>query len=262
MVLRALWNSKSAMAAQQEKLDCISNNIANVNTDGYKREGVNFQDLVYEKLNRLGYPTSPNAKSPQLNGVGVKIGSVVRDNSQGDLMQSSSNTDLAIDGKGYYRVIRPDGSYAYERNGNFNIDSLGRLVDKIGNILDIDYTQEGNNINNSGGISSDNFSVNQNGEISVKKNTDNIAYGKINIYNSVGDNSMISAGNNLYIPKTGSNIYVENDSNVLQGYKEISNVDISKEMTDIIIAQRSFELSSKGINTADEMWGLINNMKR
>lgn len=261
-MLRALWNSKSAMTAQQAKLDCISNNLANVSTEGYKREEVSFQDLVYENINRKGYPTSANPKTSQISGAGVKAGNVLRDNTQGNLTQTGANCDFAIDGPGYFRVIQKDGSFAYERNGSFNVDSAGRLVDKNGNLLSIEYTAEGQNINNTGGINNDNFVVNQSGEISVKKDGNFLTYGKINIYNSVGEDSMLSKGNNLYVPKNGSNIYLENNSDVLQGYLEGSNVDIAKEMTDMIIAQRSFQFGSQGIKTADEMWGIVNSMKR
>jgi len=260
-LLRALWNSKSAMTAQQEKLDYISNNLANSSTDGYKREGVSFQDLVYENINRLGYPTSNNSKTSQINGVGVKVGNAIRDNSQGDLINSSFKTDFAIDGPGYFRIEQKDGSFAYQRNGSFNVDSSGKLVNKNGNFLSIEYTAAGNDINAKGGITNDNFVVDQSGEITVKTGESSVVYGKINLYNSIGDDSMVSMGNNQFMAKAGANVYVEKNSNVLQNFLEGSNVDIAKEMTDMIIAQRSFEFGSQGIKTADEMWGLINNLK-
>ncbi len=262
MVLRALWNSKSAMAAQQEKLDMISNNIANVGTSGYKREEVSFQDLVYEQIERQGYPTSTDARTALINGSGVKVSSALRDNTQGSLLNTGSNTDIAIDGPGYFRVSKPDGSTAYLRSGTFNIDSLGRLTDKNGNLLEIEYTDQGKAINASGGLSSDNFTLDKSGIITVKQGTDIVNYGKIDIYNVTGTDSLIAAGNNLYVPKAGAAVYQETGSNLLQGFQENSNVDIAKEMVDMIVAQRSFDLSSKGITTADEMWSLINNMKK
>ena len=260
-MIRALWNSKSAMAAQQEKLDCISNNLANSSTEGYKREGVSFQDLMYENINRLGYPTSSNSKTSQINGTGVKAANALRDNSQGNLLQTGVNCDFAIDGPGYFRVIQNDGSFAYERNGSFNVDGAGKLVDKNGNFLSIELTAAGKDINDKGGISSDNFVVDKSGEISVKTGETSVDYGKINLYNSIGDDSMMSIGNNQFITKPGANVYMEKNSTVLQGLLEGSNVDVGKEMVDMIVAQRSFEFGSQGIKTADEMWGLINNLK-
>ncbi|MGE5628542.1 MAG: flagellar hook-basal body complex protein [Solirubrobacterales bacterium] len=262
MGLIGLWTSKSALAAQQEKLDCISNNIANASTLGYKREEVSFQDLVYDKLERAGIPTAKDAKTALINGSGVKVGIALRDTTQGSMLTTGVSTDFALDGKGYFRVIKQDGSFAYERNGSFSVDGTGKLVDKGGNILEIQYTEDGNKINAAGGLSADNFSVDQTGVITVKQGASSVDYGKINVYNVTGNDSMLSVGNDLYVPVQGANIYSENGTNVLQGYLENSNVDMSKEMADMIIAQRSFQLGSKGISTADEMWGLINNMKK
>lgn len=265
-MLRALWSSKSAMNAQQQRLDSISNNIANINTVGYKREDVSFQDLVYETLNRKGYPTSGNNPETLINGTGVKATKWIRDNSQGNLRESGAKTDLAIDGDGFFRVTLPNGNKAYERSGSFNIDSRGDIVDKNGNRLDIDFTADGSNLFNSGKVfTSDNFTVKENGEIHVISDNvgtkEDILYGKINLYNPVGQDSLSSIGENLYVPNDGVRMNLSTDANIMQGFVEESNVDAAKEMTDMIVAQRSFELSSRSLKTADEMWGLINGMK-
>lgn len=265
-MLRALWSSRSAMNAQQEKLDSISNNIANANTIGYKREDVSFQDLVYETLNRKGTPTSGNNPDKLINGTGVKATNWVRDNSQGNLRETDVKTDLAIDGDGFFRVTLQDGSKAYERSGSFNIDSKGSIVDKNGNRLDIDLTEEGTSMLDSGAsFTSDNFTVKENGEVyaAVDNNgtKSDVLYGKINIYNPIGQNSLSSVGENLYVPNPGVTMNGVTDANIMQGFVEESNVDVGKEMTDMIVAQRAFELSSKSLKTADDMWGLINSMK-
>lgn len=262
MGLIGLWSSKSALAAQQEKMDCISNNIANAGTLGYKREEVSFQDLVYEELKRAGIPTAKDANTALINGSGVRAAGTLRDTSQGSMLPTGISTDFALDGKGYFKVSRQDGSSAYERSGSFALDNKGELVDKNGNILEVQFTEEGNKINTDGGLSADNFSVDKEGKITVKKDNSSVDYGKISVYNPVGNNSMISVGNDLYVPVKDAKIDVENGTNVLQGYLENSNVDMAKEMADMIISQRSFQLGSKGISTADEMWGLINNMKK
>lgn len=260
-MLRILWNGRSAMNAQQEKLDSISNNIANVNTVGYKREDVSFQDLVYESLKRTGYPTNDN-QNQILNGTGVKAGQWIRDNSQGNMRETGVNTDLAIDGQGYFRVTLPNGSKAYERSGSFNIDSNGDIIDKNGNRLDIDFTQEGANLFNSGVIFTDNnFSVKGNGEIYLNYNNNSVYYGKINLYNPVGDNALSSIGENLYTANPGAQINGTGNANIMQGFLEESNVDIGKEMTDMIITQRAFELGSRALKTGDDMWALVNSIR-
>lgn len=264
VLLRALWNSKSGLIAQQDKLDSISNNLANVNTIGYKREDVSFQELVQETLKRKGYPTSDR---PEIQtGTGVKATNWLRDTHlQGNLLNTGNKTDLAIDGQGFFRVIMADGNYAYERAGNFVIDRDGMLVDESGNALDIQLQQpQGRDIlNRIGGFTNRNINIGEDGSISVKDidGLDKIV-GKINIYNSVGSGDFLSIGRNLYLPRDGANVFVNNDVNILQGFLENSNVDAGREMTDMIITQRAFELSSRGIKTADEMWSIINNMRK
>lgn len=265
-MIRALWNSRSAMSAQQEKLDSISNNLANVNTVGYKREDVSFQDLVYETLNRKGYPNNGNNPNEPLNGSGVRATEWIRDNSQGVLRETGVKTDLAIDGEGLFRVTLPNGNKAYERSGSFNVDSNGDIVDKNGNKLDIDFTEEGAELFNSGAtFSENNLIVEKNGDVfvNIQNNTEerSVLYGKINIYSPIGQNSLSSIGENLYVPNAGTQMNGALDSDIRQGFLEESNVDVAKELTDMIVAQRSFELGSRGLKTADEMWGLINSMK-
>ncbi|MDF2504515.1 flagellar hook-basal body complex protein [Clostridium sp.] len=256
---RLMWTSRSAMNAQQQKLDAISNNIANMNTDGYKSERVQFSDLVSESMNRLGYPTNINNNNginnePQ-NGTGVRATDWIRDNSQGDLTQTNESTDLALDGSGYFKVTRPDGTAAYERSGDFNLDGNGRLVDKSGNILEVNFT------NGTVPLTRNNFIVSQDGTVSIKQPDRDVVAGKINVYDTIGEDSLTSIGNNLYTPKNGAQIFVSNNTNIMQGYTETSNVDITKEMTDMIAAQRAFELNTKSLTTADEMWGMVNNLK-
>lgn len=265
-MIRALWNSRSSMNAQQQKLDSISNNLANTNTVGYKREDVNFQDLVYETLNRKGYPNSGNNPNEPLTGSGVKATQWLRDNSQGSLRQTGAKTDLAIDGEGYFRVTLADGSKAYERAGSFNVDSVGDIVDKNGNRLDIDFTEEGVQLFNSGEtFSQDNFDVKENGEVYLIKDNNleqsSTLVGKINVYSAVGQNSLSSVGENLYVPNQGVQMTGTTSADIRQGFLEESNVDVAREMTDMIVTQRAFELGSRGLKTADEMWGLINGMK-
>ena len=262
------------MNAQQEKLDSISNNIANVNTEGYKRVDVNFKDLVYENLNRTGYPVSEDGANSSLNGTGVRAGEWMRDNKQGNLTETGKSTNLAIDGEGYFQVVLPqrnqDGIFktAFTRSGSFNVDGDGNIVDSNGNRLDITFDE--NTTLEDRKFTEDNFIVNEQGTVIKKEGSNFREVGKINLYNVVSPDSLQSVGNSLYVIKTdninGLNIPVERpylvqDSSIRQKYLELSNVDIAKEMTDMIMAQRTFELNSRAMKTGDEMWGMTNNLR-
>lgn len=255
-MLRALWTSKSGLNANQEKLDMISNNIANVNTTGYKKVDVEFKDLLSESLDKLGTPL--NDKN-SIMGTGVRTGQLYRVNSQGSLMQTTKTTDIAIDGQGYFRVIKSDGSSLYTRDGDFSVDSSGKIVDNVGNKLHIEYENGFSEQNTT--FTSDNFLVNNSGEIFIKENSNTVKVGEIPTYTAVGEDAFISVGNNLYQPQANVQVFRTRDNQLSQGFLEGSNVDISEEFSDMILTQRAFQLSSKGISTADEMWGMINNLR-
>ncbi|MCH3964203.1 MAG: flagellar basal body rod protein FlgG [Clostridium sp.] len=257
-MLRAIWNSTSAMNAQQEKLNSISNNLANVNTTGYKSENVNFQDLMYETLDRRGYPVNQNSDTKLISGDGSKTSQWIRNTQEGSLVETGKKTDLAIDGQGFFRVTLANGQAAYERAGDFIVDSAGTLVDQSGNRVNMVLE----NGARAGELTKDNFLVDKEGYVYIQNGDQDVLYGKINVYNVVGDDSMISIGNNLYSPKPGARIYQNNDVSIQQGFLEQSNVDVGKEMSEMILSQRAFELSAKALSTSDEMWGLINSMKR
>lgn len=261
-MLRIMWNGRSAMMAQQDKLDCISNNIANEHTEGYKREDVTFKDLMYEKLDRRGYPVNKGENKNLITGSGVRTGEWIRDTKQGPLVNTGVNTDLAIDGDGYFRVKDANGQFKYIRSGSFNIDNNGDLVDKSGNRLEVEYSEE--YADEKPKFTKDNFIVREDGSIVIKENNSNGSttkeVGKLRIYNAVGQDAFISVGDNLYMPKAGVNPTAV-DSDIKQGFTEGSNVDVSKEMTDMIMAQRAFEFGSKAIKAGDDMWGIVNGLR-
>ncbi|WP_278246209.1 flagellar basal-body rod protein FlgG [Clostridium polynesiense] len=254
--MRILWNGKSAMIANQEKLDSISNNLSNVNTTGYKKVNVSFRDLMSETLNRTGYPTN---SQEAFTGTGVRTSPWIRDNTQGIIQETGLKTDIAIDGEGLFRVVKADGSFAYTRDGSFKIDSAGKIVDAKGNILSIDF-KGGHNYNNTK-FSPDNLSIDKSGEIFIKEGSTFTNVASIPLYNSIGQNSLISAGDSLYVPAVNVEMFRSNNADFLQGYLEGSNVDMAEEFTDMIITQRAFELGSRSVKTADEMWGMINNLR-
>ncbi|AAK80097.1 flagellar basal-body rod protein FlgG [Clostridium acetobutylicum] len=256
-MLRIMWNGVSGMAAEQEKLDSISNNLANSSTTGYKSETVGFSDLLYETLNRKGYPVT-NDDNNRYTGSGVKANEWIRNNAQGSLTPSDSKTALAIDGSGYFKVTTPDGTEAYERAGSFTVNANGRIVDPNGNYLNIDYSVDPSTVK----FTASNVAVAQDGTISIQNGQTTTNVGKINIYDVTGNDSMISVGKSLFVPKAGAQMFVNNKSVIYQNYLENSNVDLGTEMTDMIVAQRAYQINSKSLETGDNMWSIVNNMKK
>ena len=255
-MLTTLWTSKSGLNANQEKLDVISNNIANVNTTGYKKVNAGFKDLISSSLDEWGNPL--NDKTATV-GSGVKAGNFTKDNSQGGLQTTNQKTDLALDGEGYFKVISSNGTEYYTRDGSFKLDSYGRLVTANGNILEVQYAN-GYSQNNTG-LTGDNFTINKKGEIFAENNGNFEKVGEIAVYTAVGNDVFTSVGDNLFKELNGVQVYRTLDADMYQGYLEASNVDLSQEMTDMIVTQRAFQLSSKGITAADEMWEMINNLR-
>ena len=255
-MLRTLWTAKTGMNANQDKLDAISNNIVNSNSMGYKKVDVGFKDLLSQSLDRLGNPI--NDKSAII-GTGTKTSEWYRDNSQGSFHETLISTDFSIDGEGYFKVINSKGNDMYTRDGAFTIDSNGKIVDNKGNKLELNYLN---------GYSEDtvifnknNLLVDKKGQVFIKKGSDFTQVAEIPVYSAVGDNAFISSGDNLYSLAKGVNIQRSNNYYIHQGMLEGSNVDMSTEFSDMILTQRSFQLTSKAMTTADEMWGMINNMR-
>lgn len=258
----ALYTNRSTMAAQQKKLDIISNNIGNVNTTGYKRLNVQFEDLYQDSLNRKGYPITEGGNNLTY-GTGVKAGKVIRQVNQGSLRETGKSSNLAIDGEGFFKVYMADGKEAYTRAGSFNVDASGNLVDANGNRISI-VNATGQEINKPGGpinLKNGEFTINKDGSITQKINGDIVELGSIKTYKAVGDSSFMSVGESLFVPLEGTTIYETTDRNILQGYLENSNVDMAEEMSEMILTQRAFQLGSTGMKTADEMWGMINNIR-
>ena len=247
-----MHNSKSGMLASQGKVDVVSNNIANAQTTGYKKLEVGFLDLYTETLNRQSYP---NNSENAITGTGVKISQATRNLEQGSLKNTNIKTNLAIDGDGFFCVLKPDGSHNYTRNGEFNLDSSGKLVDDNGYILDMQFYN---------GMGYDNVDL-ANGELNINKLgkvflNDQII-GKIDLYRPTGDNDFISSGDSLFVPREGTKVKVIDNPNIRQGYIELSNINMQNEMTDLIMGQRAFQFNSRGIQAVDEMWGMINNLQ-
>lgn len=265
-MLRALWTSASGMTAQQTNLDVISHNIANVNTVGFKRSRANFEDLIYQDIRDPGVLSSTQNRVPagiQI-GLGVKLADVSKIFSQGSLMKTDNPLDVAIQGEGFFRIQMPDGSDAFTRAGNFKIDNEGYIV-----------TTEGYRLNPNIQISSPetaiNISISPNGKVIVVRNTGGQQtteeVGNIKLYRFMNPAGLRALGENLFRYTEASGEPIEGDPNIdgfgklAQGFLEASNVNIVEEMVNLIVAQRAYEVNSKGIITADEMLRTIGTLK-
>lgn len=247
-----MHNSKTGMIANQCKVDVVSNNIANVQTTGYKKLEVGFLDLYTETLDRNSYP---NNSKDAITGTGIKISQATRNMIQGPIRNTGIKTNLAIDGEGLFCVIRPDGTHNYTRNGEFNLDAAGRLVDDYGNILDIKY--DNGTLPQNANLANGDLIINKAGEVFL----DDEKVGKIEMYIPTGDNDLIPVGDSIFALREGGGVYLAEKSKILQGHIEMSNVNMQNEMTDLIMAQRAFQFNSRGIKAIDEMWGMINNLQ-
>jgi len=262
-MFRALWTSASGMTAQQTNLDVISHNMANVNTVGFKKMRATFQDLVYQTIREPGAPTSPTTRNP--SGFQIGLGAYVSDTygifTQGNTFQTGNQLDIAIQGDGFFKVVLPDGTIAYTRNGQFRLDAEGRIVNSDGYPLDPEIAIPADAV--SVGIGAD-------GTVSVLRQGANAVeeVGRIELAKFVNPAGLRRIGNNLFIQTDASGEpVIDNPGNqglgtLLQGYLESSNVNIVEEMVNLIIAQRAFEFNTKGITAADEMLGQTANLRR
>jgi len=248
--------ARSGMSAYQEKLDYLSNDLANITTTGYKSTDVGFKDLLTESLDRKG---TPLVNKTATNGTGVKLGINYETNKQGNLLMTDGKTDLAIDGKGYFALTQNDGSIVYTRDGNFKVDSNGALINSNGTKVYIQYengASEGNPA-----LESNNISIDQDGGITMKVGEQTSRIGSIPIFTAIGDKGFIPIGNDCFTANSDAKVTLSNDYNVVQGALEASNVDAGEAFSDVILTQRAFQLNSKAITTADDLWSMINNMR-
>lgn len=261
--MKALGIAATGMLAQQTNVDVIANNIANANTTGFKSGRAAFQDLIYQTMIQEGALTSSEGTSRPVGlnvGLGVEGSGVVRLNTQGGLIQTDNQTDLAIEGQGYFVVNRPDGSLAYTRDGNFSLSAEGTIVTLDGYEVDPgvtvpDGTRE--------------LTVSSTGVVSAFLENDNVPteLGQLTLATFLNDAGMKPIGNNLLEQTTASGeatTVTAGDPGVgliRQGSLENSNVNIIQQITDLIQAQRAYEMNSKSIETADQMLQTANQIK-
>ncbi|GAA9919395.1 flagellar basal-body rod protein FlgG [Helicobacter pylori] len=262
-MLRSLYSATSGMLAQQTHIDTTSNNIANVNTTGFKKSRADFNDLFYQAMQYAGTNTSNTTLSPDGMevGLGVRPSAITKMFSQGSPKETENNLDVAITGKGFFQVQLPDGTTAYTRSGNFKLDEQGNLVTSEGYLLipQITLPEDTTQVN-----------IGVDGTVSVTQGlqTTSNVIGQITLANFVNPAGLHSMGDNLFsITNASGEAVVGNpDSQGLgklrQGFLELSNVRLVEEMTDLITAQRAYEANSKSIQTADAMLQTVNSLKR
>jgi flagellar basal-body rod protein FlgG len=262
-MMRALWTAGTGMNAQQTNLDVIANNIANVNTVGFKRSRADFQDLIYQTLRLQGTKSEVGNQIPTgiQVGHGVMLAAVQKVFQQGDFSQTENEKDIAIEGKGFLQITMPDGTLAYTRAGSLKKDSDGRLCTSDGYLLTPNITVPTNTTV---------LSIGSDGIVSVETSgsTSATQIGKIELATFANDTGLKAIGKSLFqqtdasgVPTTGTP-GTNGIGTLLQGYLEMSNVSIMTEMVNLIIGQRAYEVNSKAIQAADEMLQVANNLKK
>ncbi|MDB5428988.1 MAG: flgG [Caulobacter sp.] len=253
--MQALRTAATGMAAQQLNVEVISNNIANMNTVGFKRQRAEFQDLLYQNLERAGAQTSDSGTVVPTGvqiGAGVKAGSTYRITQQGTMTATGNKYDLAINGRGYFQVLTPTGETAYTRAGNFAISDQGKLVTTDGYEVQPGITVPPDAVD---------VTVSKTGQVQVTQQgvAAPTTVGQLQLATFVNEGGLEAIGGNLFMESGASGAATQGApastgyGELLQGYTEASNVDPVSEITALIIAQRAYEMNSKVVTTADNM---------
>jgi len=253
-MIRSLWIAKTGMEAQQTQLDTISNNLANVGTNGYKRAHVVFEDLMYQNLRQAGANNTEQTQVPTglQVGLGVRPVATSRNFSQGGLQQTTNQLDVAVKGHGFFQITLPDGTTGYTRDGSFQVDQNGQMVTNNGLVLQPGITIP---------ATAQSVTIGQDGTVSItlQGQTATQTVGQIQLANFVNPAGLEPRGQNLYGETVASGTPTAgaagtNGLGVLsQGYVETSNVNVVEELVAMIQTQRAYELNSKAIQTSDQM---------
>lgn len=256
----ALWVAKTGLDAQQTRLSVISNNLANVSTTGYKQSRAVFEDLLYQNVRQVGGQTSQDTRLPSglLLGTGSRIVATEKMHTQGSIQTTQQSLDVAIDGKGYFPILLPDGSEAYTRDGGFMLSDQGQMVTASGYTLQpgITIPEDAQSI-----------TIGSDGVVSVtlpNQATPSVV-GNIQITNFINPTGLQPVGENLFVESAASGAGQAGTPGLTglgklrQGSLESSNVNIVEEMVGMIETQRAYEMNSRLISTADGMMQYLNN---
>ncbi|HOD65422.1 MAG TPA: flagellar basal-body rod protein FlgG [candidate division Zixibacteria bacterium] len=262
-MIKAMRTAATGMVAQQMNVDNIANNLANVNTTGFKQAKIEFQDVLYQNLRRAGTATAIGTEVPTglAIGYGTRASATVRQYAEGNLTPTGNPLDLAIDGDGFFQVQMPDGTTAYTRDGAFKISGDGQIVTSDGYFLlpQVSIPQDATAL-----------AVGTDGtiEVMVAGQSDPVEIGQIELARFVNPAGLLAVGRNLLTPTRASGDALTDVptqsglGQIDQGYLEMSNVKVVDEMVNMIVAQRAYEMNSKAIQTADDMAQIANNLKR
>jgi flagellar basal-body rod protein FlgG len=260
-MIRSLWIAKTGMEAQQTQMDVISNNLANVSTNGFKRSRAVFEDLLYQNLRQPGAQSSQQTQIPSglQIGTGVRPIAAERLHTQGSLLQTSNQLDVAIQGAGFFQVLQPDGTTAYTRDGSFQTDSQGQIVTSNGFVVQPAITIPAN---------ATAVTIGQDGVVTVTQPgaATPVQVGSMQLATFINPSGLQSLGQNLYIETASSgtpstNVPGTNGSGtVSQGYVETSNVNVVEELVNMIQSQRAYEINSKAVTASDQMLQKLSQM--
>jgi flagellar basal-body rod protein FlgG len=259
-MIQSLYSGASGMEAQQMNLNVIANNLANANTTGFKRSKIEFQDLLYQKPRTAGADSGNGNILPTGTelGNGTKVVATAKLFTQGQLKQTGNDLDVAIEGEGFFKVQKVDGTEAYTRDGQLKLDSQGRLVTSDG----LSFVGAPN-LSDAKGIN-----INRSGILSFTKSDGKVTSEQLKLFRFANPSGLRSVGGNLYEETAASGAPLEakfdgvGATTVVQGFLESSNVNIVEEMVSMIQAQRAYEINSKAITTSDEMLGQLAALKR
>ncbi|MDY7219697.1 flagellar basal-body rod protein FlgG [Denitrificimonas sp. JX-1] len=253
-MIKSLWTAKTGLESQQRQMDVTANNLANVNTNGFKRSRAVFEDLLYQNMRQPGAMNNAQNWLPSgmQVGTGVRTVATERLHSQGGLIATENSRDLAINGNGFFQVLMPDGDVAYTRDGSFQVDQNGQLVTANGYPIEPAVFLPDNALS---------VTIGEDGIVSVTQpgNTQSVQVGQLTLATFVNPTGLESIGGNLYLETTASGVRNENlpgqngTGRLFQGYVETSNVNVVEEMVNMIQTQRAYEINSKAVKTSDEM---------
>ena len=262
--MRALHTAATGMMAQELNVQVISNNIANMRTTGYKRQRAQFSDLLYEHVRRIGTQTSDQGNILPVGvdlGSGVKTVGTPRLMNQGTLAPTGSELDVAIRGEGFFKIQLPDGTFAYTRDGSFQMDAQGRIVTAQGNVVNPGITIPQN---------STGLTINSQGQVSATQQgqTVPVVIGQLTLTRFINKAGLLSIGDNLFqeTPASGTPQdgvpSTDGAGDIQQGNLEQANVEAVSEISDLIAAQRAYEMNGKVVTAADQMLSTTSNMMR
>ncbi|HJE03397.1 Flagellar basal-body rod protein FlgG [Aliarcobacter thereius] len=261
-MIRGLYTAATGMNAMQHQIDVTSNNIANVNTTGFKQDRAEFQDLIYENLNYTAGQTSQDTLNPTGIdvGLGVRLGNIQKNFTEGDIKPTGNPLDVAITGRGFFQITMPNGEIAYSRNGNFKLDADGTIVNGNGYALEPQIVVPEN---------AKDISIAKDGYVTARdpQTNDTIELGQIILADFINPAGLSPLGDSLFLQTDASGDVQEGNpttdqfGGLSQAMLETSNVKLVNEMVDLITAQRAYEANSKAITTADSMLDTVNRLK-